>query len=197
MNIFDTAYSYLIKGGIVVIPIIINSIAMWTFIFARLIWFHNIKKRDLDFGDITKILNLGKISPQYQGIKSYLIRDFLMKKTGDPVLDKKIAEESFIKLNQVFDKHIAVITILAAVSPLFGLLGTVTGMIETFDVITFFGTGNPRAMAAGISEALVTTQTGLLAAIPGMFMAVYLSRKAKRAKDSAQEAVMIIKRSIK
>jgi hypothetical protein len=56
--------------------------------------------------------------------------------------------------------------VLAAVAPLLGLLGTVTGMIATFDVLAVFGTGNAKAMAGGISEALITTQTGLLVALP-------------------------------
>ena len=55
---------------------------------------------------------------------------------------------------------------LAAIAPLLGLLGTVTGMINTFHVITMYGTGDPRLMSAGISEALVTTMLGLSTAIP-------------------------------
>ena len=65
---------------------------------------------------------------------------------------------------------IPLIEVLVVVCPLFGLLGTVTGMIRTFTQITLFGTGDPRIMAGGISEALVTTVSGLIAAIPLLFI---------------------------
>ena len=72
------------------------------------------------------------------------------------------------------------IRVLIAICPLLGLLGTVTGMITTFDVLAVFGTGNAKAMAGGISEALITTQTGLLVAIPGLYMKGFLERRARR-----------------
>ena len=76
-------------------------------------------------------------------------------------LDEQLAEESS-RLN----RGLATVAVLAAVSPLLGLLGTVTGMIETFQSITLFGTGDPKLMSGGISQALVTTQLGLSVAIP-------------------------------
>ena len=63
---------------------------------------------------------------------------------------------------------------IAAISPLLGLLGTVTGMIRTFKAITVAGVGNPAAMAGGISEALITTAAGLLVAIPALVAYRYL-----------------------
>jgi biopolymer transport protein ExbB len=91
-------------------------------------------------------------------------------------------------------RSLAVIAVLAAVSPLFGLLGTVAGMITTFDVISLFGTGNAKAMAGGISEALITTQSGLLAAVPGLFSSVWLMRCANRLERGLDEMLMILKR---
>jgi biopolymer transport protein ExbB len=68
---------------------------------------------------------------------------------------------------------------LAAIAPLLGLLGTVTGMINTFHVITYYGTGDPRMMSGGISEALVTTMLGLSVAIPIMLCHTLLSGKVE------------------
>ena len=65
----------------------------------------------------------------------------------------------------------------AAVAPLLGLLGTVIGMIETFQAITLFGTGDPKQMAGGISQALITTMLGLIVAAPLLGMYTYLSEK--------------------
>ena len=64
-------------------------------------------------------------------------------------------------------------------APLLGLLGTVTGMMSTFEVMSLFGTGNAKGMAGGISEALITTQTGLIVAIPGLYMKNFLERRAQ------------------
>ena len=68
---------------------------------------------------------------------------------------------------------------LTAILPLLGLLGTVSGMIKVFDVITVFGTGNTRGMAAGISEALVTTMAGLFTALSGIYFVSDLESRAE------------------
>ena len=94
-------------------------------------------------------------------------------------------------------QRIGIIATLAAIAPLLGLLGTVSGMITTFDVITLFGTGNAKAMAGGISESLITTQSGLTVAIPGMFMGVYLSRRCARLSGKLDETISILKRSMR
>jgi len=77
-----------------------------------------------------------------------------------------------------------------------GLLGTVTGMIATFDSIAIFGTGNTRAMAGGISEALITTQTGLLVAIPGVYMKNFLVRRSEILKQRAASLGMYLRRQL-
>lgn len=85
---------------------------------------------------------------------------------------------------------------MAAVSPLFGLLGTVIGMITTFDIISIFGTGNARAMAGGISQALITTQTGLLIAIPGFYMRNFLSGRVENLKRRIASTGIHLKRYV-
>lgn len=90
-------------------------------------------------------------------------------------LDEQLAEES-----SVLNRGLPTVAVLAAVSPLLGLLGTVTGMIETFQSITLFGTGDPKLMSGGISQALVTTQLGLSVAIPLVLFHSLLVGKANR-----------------
>ena len=72
-----------------------------------------------------------------------------------------------------------VIAITAATAPLIGLLGTVSGMITTFNLITLFGSGDPKPLAGGISEALITTLFGLVVAIPALVLHAFLSRRAQ------------------
>jgi len=75
-------------------------------------------------------------------------------------------DEAILKETPKIERRITIIKVFAAVAPLMGLLGTVTGMIETFQSITLYGTGDPRIMAGGISSALITTVLGIVAALP-------------------------------
>ena len=79
-------------------------------------------------------------------------------------------EEGLLRETSKLERFLWLIKVVSAVAPLLGLLGTVTGMINTFQVITLYGTGDPKMMAGGISEALVTTMLGLYAAIPLVLM---------------------------
>lgn len=87
-------------------------------------------------------------------------------------------DEAILREVNPLQRGLGTIAILAAVTPLLGLLGTVTGIIETFQSITLFGTGDPKLMSAGISEALVTTVLGLLAAIPLLLIHSFLSSRS-------------------
>ncbi|MGS0497940.1 MotA/TolQ/ExbB proton channel family protein [Pseudoalteromonas mariniglutinosa] len=77
------------------------------------------------------------------------------------------------------DNYIGAIAITASVAPLLGLLGTVSGMIETFKMMTLFGSGDPEVVSGGIAQALITTELGLVVAIPALVLNALLSRKAK------------------
>ncbi len=94
-------------------------------------------------------------------------------------LELKI-DEAVIREVPKLQSGLATIKILAAIAPLLGLLGTVTGMIETFQSITLFGTGDPKLMAGGISQALVTTVLGLVSAIPLVALHSVVAGKSKR-----------------
>lgn len=86
-----------------------------------------------------------------------------------------IVSEAVLHETPQIEKFAAAITVCAAVAPLLGLLGTVTGMIATFEIITEFGTGDPKLLSGGISEALVTTQLGLTVAVPTLLLGSLLS----------------------
>lgn len=88
-------------------------------------------------------------------------------------------DEAVLKEIPALDKWLPAIKLIAAVGPLMGLLGTVTGMILTFQQITLFGTGDPKIMADGISQALVTTVQGLVVAIPMVLIHAFLAGRSK------------------
>jgi biopolymer transport protein ExbB len=87
-------------------------------------------------------------------------------------------DEAVLKEVPKLEAGLSALKILAAIGPLMGLLGTVTGMIITFQQITLFGTGDPKLMAGGISQALVTTVMGLVMAIPLLLLHSYLNSRS-------------------
>jgi biopolymer transport protein ExbB len=100
--------------------------------------------------------------------------------TMDPeTLELKLSE-AILKETPRLENSLNLLKIIAAVAPLLGLLGTVTGMIITFQAITIFGAGDPKAMAGGISGALVTTVLGLVVAIPTVLLHTFVSGRAKK-----------------
>ena len=88
--------------------------------------------------------------------------------------------EAALKEMPDLTKGLLVIKVIAAVAPLMGLLGTVTGMIKTFQVITLYGAGDPKLMAGGISQALMTTVLGLVVAIPMVLLHTLVSGQSRK-----------------
>lgn len=98
-----------------------------------------------------------------------------------------------LEIRPMLERYLAFIALVAAASPLLGLLGTVTGMIKTFNLITIFGTGDAKSLSSGISEALVTTELGLAVAIPALLLHGLLNRMARRKiADLEQGAVSFL-----
>jgi Biopolymer transport proteins len=101
-------------------------------------------------------------------------------------LENKI-EAVLSNTEPVYEKNLSTVKLLAAVAPLLGLLGTVIGMIETFQAITLFGTGDPKLMADGISQALVTTMLGLITAVPLLFVHNQLDTRSREIVQIIEE----------
>lgn len=119
---------------------------------------------------------LGRVLQVYEENKSLEPEDLERK------LDEVIVRES----GRV-ERLIWIVKVVAVAAPLLGLLGTVTGMIRTFQAITLFGTGDPKLMAGGISEALVTTMLGLVVAVPLVLVHAVLTNSSRRMVDIIEE----------
>ena len=103
-----------------------------------------------------------------------------VKHAGDSKeLLEEVLYERMLESQPKIERLLPIIAVTAATAPLLGLLGTVTGMINTFQQITLFGTSDASKLAGGISEALITTKFGLIAAIPSLVVHALLSRKAQ------------------
>ncbi len=195
---FYMVSDYLAGGGVVMIPLMLLSVAMWALIINRALFFRRLYRKNMKRSTaLDHVLNnRTPDQTRYRGVISVLVREFLKRKSGDRQLDRFILDETVVRLVSSIDRYLAVIGVLAGIAPLMGLLGTVTGMIATFDSIAVFGTGNTRAMAGGISEALITTQTGLLVAIPGIYMKNFLVRRSENLKQRVASLGMYLRRQM-
>ncbi|WP_248679637.1 MotA/TolQ/ExbB proton channel family protein [Sinimarinibacterium sp. CAU 1509] len=108
-----------------------------------------------------------------------VFRDDHSAQDDDPELLELRLSEAVLREMPALERAQSILRLFAAAAPLLGLLGTVTGMIVTFQTITIFGTGDPKLMADGISQALVTTVLGLVAAIPLLFINALLATRAR------------------
>lgn len=96
-------------------------------------------------------------------------------------------DEMIMRETPKLERFQGIVKVIAGVAPLMGLLGTVVGMIKTFQTITLFGTGDPKLMADGISQALVTTVEGLIVAIPLVFLHSLVAGRSKELIEVLEE----------
>ena len=143
-------------GGPVLWGILLVTMIMWTLIIERFWYFKNLMPSLTSdaLNQWSVISNKG---------------DWYSMRIRDQIISQVSAETK---------KFILTIETMMQILPLLGLLGTVVGMIKVFDVMTFFGTGNARLMASGVSQATIPTMAGLVAAISGLYIANLLKRKA-------------------
>ncbi len=173
------------KGGVFIYPIILCSIIALA-VFLERLWIlrrcHIIPK---DFvHNVEELLKKQKISDAIflcEGDTSSIAKIFFsgLKNTGRGMwLVKEAIEDRGSREAVILGKHVGILSTIANLSPLLGLLGTVSGMIKTFNVISVQGVGNPAPLAGGIAEALITTASGLCVAIPTLVCYRILKDKA-------------------
>ena len=143
-------------GGPVLWGILMVTIIMWTLIIERFWFFQYLlpQKRLEIIDEWGSVNNKG---------------DWFSMRMRDQMISEVSTETK---------RFLLTIETMMQILPLLGLLGTVVGMIKVFDVMTFFGTGNARLMASGVSQATIPTMAGLVAAISGLYIANLLKRKA-------------------
>ncbi len=171
------------QGGVVGYIIIFLGALGLIFAFYKMIilnlYFKKIKSQMKNLTKADESNSLGKLITVFNKYKDFDINN----------LEIKMAEAILKETNKV-KKGQSFIKLLSAVTPLLGLLGTVTGMIATFQAITLFGTGDPKLMAGGISTALITTVLGLVAAIPLLFSYTYIASKSENIVSILEEQGM-------
>ncbi|WP_320175471.1 MotA/TolQ/ExbB proton channel family protein [Maridesulfovibrio sp.] len=184
-NIMELLTEHFQAGGDIMIALLLLSLIMWTLAIYKSLRFFRESNKELS---PAKCLEMYENEPQSCKIKLPvwqfdILSEHMDANGNDPDLNRELLKSIRVRHEFTTMCNIGTILILAAAAPLLGLLGTVTGMISTFDVIAQFGTGNARALASGISEALVTTQSGLVAAVPGLILGGILLRKGEKLKS--------------
>jgi len=187
----ESLIEHVIKGGVWAIPILLFALFALTIAFFKVIQLARLPKfvhftPSVLQGILQNKNSLNNTSANVTGTKVIDsvqgMQKALLDITTHTALSSKRDDLLFMKLQecrQILDRRISAIAITAAVSPLLGLLGTVSGMIETFKMMTLFGSGDPEVVSGGIAQALVTTELGLVVAIPALILNAVLSRKAK------------------
>lgn len=174
------------SGGFLMYPLLICSIVSLTVIIERMIfWFSagmetNRKVIERIF-ELTEKEDFEGVKKAAQGSKSYVVRILLsgiLHRDYDPVkaMELSVADE-FMRMK----RHMGILDTIITVAPLLGILGTVAGIIESFDMLGAGGIENPQAVTGGIAKALITTASGLTIAIITVFPYNYFNSRIERA----------------
>lgn len=199
MEWFVDAQKYFRQGGPIMFPLLAVSMWVWGLIAERLYFFSANSKKKLRPESLVRgfLEQTHPLSAGSRNVCRNLAVDFANHRSGNIHLDHKILDQHWLSQKKRIHKGLSLIAALAAAAPLMGLFGTVLGMIDTFEVISAFGTGNAKALAGGISEALISTQSGLLVGIPALLMCIFLRQEARRLEARLKETRIIVKRDLK
>ena len=180
----DTLREHVGKGGIWVVPIlafagiataiaIVKSIRIFRIRRSRPGLIHELVDH-VRAGDLEKARQLAALEPAPIGP---MLANAAAHANEPPELVEEIMYEAMLDIQPRLESGLNVIAVTAAAAPLLGLLGTVTGIIKTFNLMGVYGAGDPRPLISGISEALITTELGLLLAIPALVVHALLQRR--------------------
>lgn len=158
IDVLDFILTFMDKGGIVLWFIAALTFMMWTLVFERFWYFHTALRKDVD-----RVIAVWEARRERKSWNAHQIR-------------RQLISQAHIKINA----SLPMIKTMVALAPLFGLLGTVTGMIEVFNIMAVTGGGDAKSMAGGVSRATIPTMAGMVAALSGVFASTYVSRIAER-----------------
>lgn len=197
------------KGGVVMIPIILLSIIAVVIIVERLLYFHRINidedsilrrlKAALEKGHYEEALSICEANPA--PIANLMKVGIENRRYPESVIKSAISDAANMEVPRM-ERYLSFLGTIANISPLLGLLGTVTGNIRAFGVLGNFAgaAGDPSALARGIAEALITTAAGIIVSVPAVIFYNYLVSKVNhsiiRLENRVSEMVLFLKGSV-
>lgn len=164
-GIFEAILAFMDKGGDVLWLIAILVFVMWTLIFERL-WYFTFTWRK----EVFEVIQAWEARSERKSWNAKQVRQRLLSQS-----------------RQAINANLPVIATLVALCPLLGLLGTVTGMIEVFNVMAVTGGGDAKSMAGGVERSTIPTMAGMVAALSGLFANTYITRMAAREQEYLQD----------
>jgi biopolymer transport protein ExbB len=164
-NASQAVARFMDMGGNVLWLIAILLFVMWTLVFER-IWFFKVSWKN----EVSRVVGDWESRPERKSWAAHRVRE-------------KLISEARLQINQ----FLPVIKTLVALCPLLGLLGTVTGMIEVFNIMAVTGGGDAKSMAGGVSRATIPTMAGMVAALSGVFANTYVTRIATRESELLED----------
>jgi biopolymer transport protein ExbB len=189
-------------GGPLVYPIALLAIAAVIIILYKIVFLRSVHGST---GKIMDKVNAMAASSDWDGCEQVLrkyegrkmpvikvVQAGLESRGEDRETLESVLQETILRELPRVERGLSLLAVFGAIAPLLGLLGTVTGMIDTFRVITLFGTGDPKLMSGGISEALVTTELGLAVAIPIMLAHTFLARRVSMIIGEMEEKAVYL-----
>ena len=158
IDVFEAIRDFLEKGGPILLILLFVIFVLWSLILERLIYFKTGHKKQVD-----EVMATWEARPERTSWEAHKIREAMIS-----------------QVSMDLTGTLPLIKTLVAVTPLLGLLGTVWGMIEVFDVMSALGASNVKAMAAGVSKATIPTMAGMVGALSGVFASAYLDNRASK-----------------
>jgi|GEM_PF-38276 biopolymer transport protein ExbB/TolQ len=196
---YQKIYASFKAGGAVMIPLLLLPLWSLVLIILKLLQFGG--KRSAYgrlYKKVTALLDKNDSGAALacatagKGIVARMMETCLRNRTAPRAVIEKNMHEMFIEEIPQLSRYLNTLAVIAGAAPLLGLLGTISGMINLFGAVTHYGTGDPKFLAGGISEALITAKTGLAIAIPVLFIHDYLRNKKDRLQADIEKYVLRI-----
>ncbi len=190
----ESVSEHLQKGGIWVVPILLFALLALTIAVIKALQLWRLPEiQAVSPSRLTQAINDKQDVDGIAGMQAALLtvaREIPQQQERDDQLFLQL-QHNRIQL----ERRLTAIAITASVSPLLGLLGTVSGMIETFRMMTLFGSGNPEVVSGGIAQALITTELGLVVAIPALVIHSLLSRRARAYYQQLENFALLLSKA--
>jgi biopolymer transport protein ExbB len=168
-EMFNAIVEFMDTGGQVLTVIGVVIFIMWLMIFERFVF----------------------ISVSYKSLREHLLNTWNSRSEHTSWNSEQIRHALISRGATKLNRNISLIQSLVVLCPLLGLLGTVTGMIEVFDVMAISGSGNARSMASGVSRATIPTMAGMVGSLSGVFTVAWIKRNAKKETELLADALMV------
>lgn len=169
MEFFSAIRDFVETGGQVLLVIGLLIFVMWLLILERIVY----------------------VNTTHRQVKQQMVKQWTERSDKRSWNALSIRQKMVSEVTQRLNGSIPIIQSLVALCPLLGLMGTVTGMIEVFDVMAISGSGNARSMASGVSKATIPTMAGMVGALSGVFAATWLKRTVKAERLHIEDAIAV------